>query len=70
MAAIAMTNTSNETETIAPELTELDQLNLKVAAIAGWENIQEWNPNPKTSKFKKVFQGTNKKTSRARDLCP
>jgi hypothetical protein len=29
--------------------------------VAGWENIQEWNPNPKTEKPKKVFQGTNKK---------
>ncbi len=37
------------------------ELNLAVAAIAGWENIQEWNPNPKTEKPKKVFQGTNKK---------
>jgi len=34
------------------------ELNLKVAAIAGWENIQEWNPSHKP---KKVFQGTNKK---------
>jgi len=37
------------------------ELNLKVAAIAGWKNIQEWNPNPKTEKPKKVFQGTNEK---------
>ncbi len=37
------------------------ELNLAVAAIAGWENIEEWNPNPKTEKPKKVFQGTNKK---------
>ena len=34
------------------------ELNLKVAAIAGWENIQEWNPSHKP---RKVFQGTNKK---------
>lgn len=34
------------------------ELNLAVAAIAGWENIQEWNPSHKP---KKVFQGTNKK---------
>ena len=34
------------------------ELNLKVAAIAGWENIEEWNPS---NKPKKVFQGTNKK---------
>lgn len=45
-------------EAIADPLLEL---NLAVAAIAGWENIQEWNPNPKTEKPKKVFQGTNKK---------
>lgn len=50
-------------------MTEIDnkitdpllELNLAVAAIAGWENIQEWNPNPKTPKVRKVFQGTNKK---------
>lgn len=45
-------------KTSEPKLTELEQLNLKVAAIAGWENIQEWNPSHKP---KKVFQGTNKK---------
>lgn len=45
-------------DAIAFELTELEQLNLKVAAIAGWENIKEWNPSHKP---KKVFQGTNKK---------
>lgn len=42
-------------------LTPLEQLNLDVAAIAGWENIEEWNPNPKTRKPKKTFTGTNKK---------
>ena len=43
------------------ELTSLEQLNLDVAAIAGWENIEEWNPNPKTRKPKKTFTGINKK---------
>ena len=42
-------------------LTPLEQLNLDVAAIAGWENIEEWNPNPKTRKSKRTFTGTNKK---------
>lgn len=42
-------------------LTPLEQLNLDVAAIAGWENIEEWNPNPKTRKPKRTFTGTNKK---------
>jgi hypothetical protein len=37
------------------------ELNLAVAAIAGWENIEEWNPNPKTEKPKRTFTGTNKK---------
>lgn len=49
---------SVETEAIADPLLELK---LKVAPIAGWENIHEWNPNPKAEKPKKVFQGTNKK---------
>lgn len=48
------------TEDIAT-LTPLEQLNLDVAAIAGWENIEEWNPNPKTRKPKRTFTGTNKK---------
>lgn len=37
------------------------ELNLAVAARAGWENIEEWNPNPKTRKPKRTFTGTNKK---------
>ncbi len=41
--------------------SDLEQLNLDVAAIAGWENIEEWNPNPETRKPKKTFTGTNKK---------
>lgn len=52
-----MTNISNEIEAIAPELTELDQLNLKVAAIAGWENVEPWN----LKLPKRVYVGTNKK---------
>ncbi len=36
------------------------KLTLEVAAIAGWENIEEWNPNPKTEKPKRTFTGTNK----------
>lgn len=50
------------TETIAtdeaPSTDPLLELSLAVAARAGWENIQEWNPSHKP---KKVFQGTNKK---------
>jgi hypothetical protein len=45
------------TELIAPKLTELEQLNLKVAAIAGWENIDIWC----IRKAKKTFIGDNKK---------
>jgi len=56
-----MTETQDCKEAIAPELTPLEQLNLDVAAIADWENIEEWNPNPKTRKPKKTFTGTNKK---------
>lgn len=64
-----MTETQDWKEAIAPELTptfaqkkaNLEQLNLYVAAIAGWENIEEWNPNPKTRKPKRTFTGTNKK---------
>ena len=37
------------------------ELNLAVAARAGWENIEEWSPNPKTRKPKRTFTGTNKK---------
>lgn len=46
---------------LAFELTELEQLNLDVAATAGWENIEEWNPTPKNPKAKRTFTGTNKK---------
>lgn len=63
-----MTEAATEYKTddaIAPadglQLTPLEQMNLAVAAIAGWENIQEWNPNPKTRKPKRAFTGTNKK---------
>jgi hypothetical protein len=57
-----ITHYTTLTDTIAVELelTELEQLNLKVAAIAGWTDIEEWNPNPKCPKVKKVFQGINK----------
>jgi hypothetical protein len=55
------TATNYNVDAIASELTELEQLNLKVAAIAGWENIEEWSPNPKTRKPKRTFTGTNKK---------
>lgn len=41
----------------ALELAELEQLNLKVAAIAGWESVEIWNLNV----AKKTFTGTNKK---------
>jgi hypothetical protein len=50
---------------LTPELTELEQLNLKVAAIAGWTDIQEWhrslNPHPDLKVNKNVFIGTNDK---------
>lgn len=52
-----LTNYTVETEAIAPELTELEQLNLKVAAIAGWEKIEVWNPHV----AKKTFTGWNEK---------
>jgi hypothetical protein len=53
-------------EAIAPALTELEQLNLKVAAIAGWENVEIWNP----SILKKTFIGTNKKRSELGKFVP
>lgn len=53
----ALTDCTVETEPIAPVLTGLEQLNLKVAAIAGWENVEIWNPKI----AKKTFNGTNKK---------
>lgn len=48
---------SVENAVIASDLTELEQLNLKVAAIAGWESVEIWNLNI----AKKTFTGTNKK---------
>ena len=48
---------SVENAAIATELTELEQLNLKVAAIAGWESVEIWNLNV----AKKTFTGANKK---------
>jgi hypothetical protein len=52
-----LTDYTVETEAIAPELTELEQLNLEVAAIAGWEKIEIWNPHI----AKKTFIGWNEK---------
>lgn len=46
-----------EPPAIATELTELEQLNLKVAAIAGWEKIEIWNPHV----AKRTFTGWNEK---------
>lgn len=54
------TLTDYAVESITFELTELEQLNIDVAEIAGWENIEEWNPNPKARKPKRSFTGTNK----------
>jgi hypothetical protein len=56
-----MTETATDYAVEAPDLTELEQLNLDVAAIAGWENIEEWNLNPKERKAKRSFTGANKK---------
>lgn len=39
-------------------LTELEQLNLKVAAIAGWTDIEVWQPDLNLPI--KTFQGENK----------
>jgi hypothetical protein len=58
--AIAMTDTSATYETepaIAVELSPLEQMNLDVAAIAGWENVEPWN----LKLPKRVYVGTNKK---------
>lgn len=44
-------------KTSEPKLTELEQLNLKVAAIACWENIEIWNLKLE----RKTSVGTNKK---------
>lgn len=40
------------------DLTELEQLNLKVAAIAGWTDIEVWQPDRNLPI--KTFQGENK----------
>ena len=47
---------------LTPELTELEQLNLKVAAIAGWTNIKPWNTsrNQEVQPKNRMFVGTNK----------
>ena len=37
------TATNYNVDAIASELTELEQLNLKVAAIAGWTDIKVWD---------------------------
>jgi hypothetical protein len=36
-----------------------EEINLKIAIIAGWTEISEWNPSPKDDKPVKVYQGTN-----------
>lgn len=35
------------------------EVNLAVAAIAGWEDIELWNKDPKSTIVKKTFVGTN-----------
>ena len=52
------TATNYNVDAIAPDLTELEQLNLKVAAIAGWTDIEVWQPD-RNLKIK-TFQGENK----------
>lgn len=56
------TTTNYDVTEIAPEpkLTELDELNLQVAAIAGWTDIKHWNGNLKVAYAKKTFIGVNK----------
>jgi len=46
-------------EAIAYRPSELELLNLKVAAIAGWTDIEEWQPDPKNPRTRKTFQGIN-----------
>jgi hypothetical protein len=55
MATVYVESASSQASPL--ELTELEQLNLKVAAIAEWENIEIWNLNV----TKKTFAGNNKK---------
>lgn len=52
------TATNYNVDAIAPDLTELEQLNLKVAAIAGWTDIEVWQQNRNLPI--KTFQGENK----------
>lgn len=40
-------------------INETEQINLAVAAIAGWTNIKLWNSDPKTTIAKRTFIGTN-----------
>ena len=55
------TATNYNVDAIAPDLTELEQLNLKVAAIAGWTDIKVWdNSRSQERKPKKrLFVGNN-----------
>ena len=46
-------------DAIAEKALNRLRLNLQVAAIAGWTDIEEWHPNPKEEKAAKVYQGTN-----------
>ena len=49
-------------ETTEPQeiiITETEQINLAVAAIAGWTNIKPWNDNLKSTIAKRTFIGTN-----------
>lgn len=52
------TATNYNVDAIASELTELEQLNLKVAAIAGWTDIEVWQLERNLPI--KTFQGENK----------
>ena len=52
------TATNYNVDAIASELTELEQLNLDVAAIAGWTNIEVWQPDRNLPI--RTFQGENK----------
>jgi len=39
--------------------SDLEQLNLDVAAIAGWTDIKSWDNSPQSKVGKKTFVGTN-----------
>ena len=52
------TATNYNVDAIASELTELEQLNLKVAAIAGWTDIEVWQLERNLPI--RTFQGENK----------